>query len=74
MLPVKNAAPCCAIPGCKVEPHKKVVMCWPHIRMLPAPMQKTLDLLSNDGQGKPRPGYAEACTSAVEQVRELLGG
>lgn len=62
----------CAIPGCAVEPYKRNVMCWDHIRMLPDAMQRTLRLLYNDGSGKPHDGYLEACTNAVEQVKVIL--
>lgn len=59
----------CAIAGCTIAPHKRNVMCWQHLRMLPDALQRTLALLYNDGTGKPRDGYDEACANAIEQVK-----
>lgn len=58
----------CPITACvKLVPDDRL-MCSRHWSAVPAPLQKTIYLLWNSG--KPKPGHAEACTSAIAQVNQ----
>ncbi len=58
----------CAVCGSSLAPHRR--FCHWHWSKVPAPLQKTITRLWNNGA--PRAGYEEAVASAVEQVEAGL--
>lgn len=63
----------CVVPECCTPTaDKKYLMCFIHWNMIPIVLQKTIWRLYNNG--KPLPGHADACESAVQQVLDKLDG
>ena len=57
----------CPIRGCTVDDvPSHQLLCRPHWAMAPIPLRVTITKLF--ANGNPKPGYEEACASAIEQV------
>lgn len=60
----------CAVASCDAPVAAKYVMCREHWQLVPEVLQRMIWRLWNEG--RPRPGYREACASAAEQVQDIL--
>lgn len=63
---------CCRVPGCRVVVPVKYLMCNGHWRFVSPPLQLMYWRLRHEG--RPHPGFDEACEAIVSQVVDIMAG